>query len=410
MLFRATIAISYIIFVINVAEILHLDRFNPIQKSIFLVAALVYVFTRPVDKRIIGLLIVCLVMVLTLGALTDYPDFKWSIVFGGLNQFIVPYLLLAGTPTEKDRTLFLKLSVWLAPLSAAMGLFYQALGIYNAFPIEFNTGESRFSGTLNAAFLGGFAAIGVLASFKFVERGQRKYALGMLVNFVILVMSAGRMNFVVMILVLLPSFFLSARIKLSTKYKATALGILASIIIIPALWLRYADRIAKSGTSGRDIMWDWLLQMSAQYPNFGIGFAHQFWTTPLDVVIQVSSPAAHNDYLRILLELGTFGVVAFYLLLIAATLLAWNSERGNRDLSILFALLSFLLLSATDNALSTPCYFTLIITTIMASQKRVKTPRNVVTRPPRPSQPPGAAARPRSVVGRETVTLQEDIR
>lgn len=373
MLFRATIAISYIIFVINVAEILHLDRFNPIQKSIFLVAALVYVFTRPVDKRIIGLLLACSTMIVLLGALTDYPDFQWSLLFGAFNQFIVPYLLLAGQPSEKDRMFFLKLSVWLAPLSSVMGLFYQTLGIYNAFPIEFNTGEPRFSGTLNAAFLGGFAAIGIFAAFKLTERGFRAYGAAIFLNFAILILSAGRMNLAVIILIMIPSFFLSNAISRATKMKASIIGVVGSFLVAPLIWLKYADRFEKSGNSGRNYMWDWLFDMSAQYPDFGIGFGHQFWATPQEVLVFFSSSAAHNDYLRLLVELGWFGVFGFYGLLILAVVLVWRGPSGRKDISVLAALVGYLLWSATDNALATPSYFTIVVAAVMAAQARTKT-------------------------------------
>ncbi len=52
MLFRWAIGFGYLLFVVNPDLVLHLGRINPIQKAAILVAALLYVFTRPVDKRV----------------------------------------------------------------------------------------------------------------------------------------------------------------------------------------------------------------------------------------------------------------------------------------------------------------------------------------------------------------------
>lgn len=372
MLFRVAIAIGYFLFVSNPDLVLHLGRINPIQKAAILAAALLYVFTRPIDKRVMVLMAVSLAMVFLLGALTSYPDFSWSILFGALNQILVPYLLLAGKPTEEDRSFFLKLSVWLAPISSGLGFAYSILGLYNPFPIEYATGEPRFAGTLNPAFIGGLATIGMFAAFKMMERGSKAYAALIVINFGILILSAGRMNLLVMVFILVPSFFLSSVISRNAKIQLSLLGAVGSLVLIPLVWLRYEDRLTKSGGNGRDFMWDWLYSMSERYPNFGIGFGHQFWSTPPELLIHFSSAAAHNDYLRLLVELGWFGVFAFYGLFIATVLIVWSSKVGRRDYSIIFALAGFLLLSSTDNALATTCYFTLIITAVMAAQPRVK--------------------------------------
>ncbi len=372
MLFRWAIGFGYLLFVVNPGLIVNLGRINPILKSTILLAALIYVFTRPVDKRVLVLLAVCLTMVVGLGALTSYPRFQWSILLGALNQILVPYLLLAGEPTEKDRSFFLKLSVWLAPIASGLGFAYAALGLYNPFPIEYATGEPRFAGTLNPAFLGGLATIGMFACFKLMERGSKAYAGMFIFNFVCLILSAGRMNLFVMVFTFVLSLLLSNVISRNAKIQLSLAGAVASLVLVPLVWLRYADRFTKSGDNGRDFMWDWLHSMSDRYPNFGIGFGHQFWSTPPELLAHFSSAAAHNDYLRLLVELGWFGVFAFYGLFIVTVLVVWSSKVGRRDYSIIVTLAGFLLLSSTDNALATTCYFTLIITAVMAAQPRVK--------------------------------------
>jgi len=168
------------------------------------------------------------------------------------------------------------------------------------------------------------------------------------------------------------------------KLAGTGAGIALAAVLVPFAWARYAARAESSGMSGRDIMWPWLLSLSEKYPNYGIGFGHQFWSTPREVFILFTSNAAHNDYLRLLVELGWFGVYAFYILLTAAVLIVWNSQACRRDPAIMQAYLGYLVLSITDNALATPCYFLLIVLAVFAATNAddpLRQPAPTVARP-----------------------------
>jgi len=98
---------------------------------------------------------------------------------------------------------------------------------------------------------------------------------------------------------------------------------------------------------------------------------------PRSVYILFTSSAAHNDYLRLLVELGWFGVFAFYTLLIIAFVSAWNFISQRRDAAILITFAGYMLLSVSDNALSTSAYFLLPIAAVMTSGTEAKSVRRV---------------------------------
>ena len=116
--------------------------------------------------------------------------------------------------------------------------------------------------------------------------------------------------------------------------------------------------------SGRDIMWAYLASFADDYFWTGIGYGHQFFATPRAIIINFGSAAAHNDYYRLAVELGYPGMIMFYLLLTLAMYFVWSGRVVQRDPSVLIAYLGFLTLSITENVLSSPAYFPLLIVTI----------------------------------------------
>ncbi len=150
------------------------------------------------------------------------------------------------------------------------------------------------------------------------------------------------------------------------------MGAVSSLVLFPLVWLRYQDRLSKSGDSDATSCGTGSTPCRTATPISGSGSGISFWSTPPELLAHFSSAAAHNDFLRLLVELGWFGVFGFYGLFIVTVLVVWSSKVGRRDYSVIVALAGFLLLSSTDNALATTCYFTLVITAVMAAQPRTK--------------------------------------
>ncbi len=331
MFFRFFFVLGFLLFASNILSVAGSDGGNAIIKTVLLLACAGFLVGRKIDFRIIFLLGVVLLMIFVLGFLTDYPDFSWSIVFGALNQVIVIYVLLAVRPTAKDRDTLLILAAWLPILCAGLGLLVHVAGIRSAFPLEYNTGQARFAGTLNAAFLSGLCMCGVLASFKLVDLGRTRYYFLMPLQLIILVLAGGRVASLMTFYLSVYAFYGSPQRSFSMKFAGTMVGLVGAAIIGPLAYSVFATRLEASGSSGRDVMWPWLLSLSEKYPDYGIGFGHQFFSTPREVFILFTSNAAHNDYLRLLVELGWFGVFAFYAILTLAVFLVWRSDYCRRD-------------------------------------------------------------------------------
>ena len=80
---------------------------------------------------------------------------------------------------------------------------------------------------------------------------------------------------------------------------------------------------------------------------------------PLSAFKLTNTRAAHNEYLRILVELGYVGVVGFYagFLVLLASVFTRITQPGYKLAYVMFCL-SFLAYSATDNTLTV--HFTLL--------------------------------------------------
>lgn len=366
MAFRILYLTAYIVFIINIGEIFSLDVANSVVKSLFLASGFSFLIGREISLVAITVMIVVTLMIFTLGALTDFPDFQWSLLINALNQYIFIYLLLSAKPTRSDRDTVLISAAWFALICSALGLVYQMVGLRTAFPIEFNTGQGRFAGTMNAAFLGGFAMSGMLASLLLSEIRSSRYYVLLAINAVILVMTGARVPLLIALSTCSTAFFYSRRRSLSEKFRGVIIGIILAIVVGPIIYVRYASRLESSGSSGRDIMWPWLLELSDHYPDFGIGFGHQYWSTPREVFILFTSNAAHNDYLRMLVELGYFGAVVFYVLLIF-TVYYTHKKWGGKDRVAMAAFLGFLAIAISDNALATPTHFLIVVVGMFAA-------------------------------------------
>jgi hypothetical protein len=153
------------------------------------------------------------------------------------------------------------------------------------------------------------------------------------------------------------------------------------------------SRFLNSTDNGREVMWSYLRGISEKYPWTGIGWGHEFLSVPHDIVIQTGSPAAHNDFLRLQVELGLIGMPLFYLLLSLAVLIVAHRNSRYVHPTVIIAYLGFLFLSRTDNALAAPSHFPLIILAAMSAMERPPLTRSARKRFGTPPQPRNAGDR-----------------
>lgn len=360
-------ALASLFFALNLADTLGLPHANMIEKALFLALAAAVMVLRRMDRWALALMAFTVLITALFGALTPYPGFSWLTWLLSINQIVILFALTGFYPTERDAIGILRISAWLPLISVGAGLAAWLASGRAVFGVEFATGTWRLQGALIPAFLSGIAMTGLVAALMAALEWRRLPYLALVaVNLAILLMAGGRTALAVAVFVsaalIAFSPLIHRRDKLTLLTGAVMAAPLFAILALPFA-LR---RLSTSTDNGRAAMADYLYDLAAQYPWTGIGFGHQFWHVPPDVVARVGSAAAHNDYLRLTVELGVLGMVVVFLALAIALLRA--ALRGGRvNGTALAGSAGFLLLCVSDNALATPAYFPLLIVTMLCA-------------------------------------------
>lgn len=351
---------SYALYCMGVGSVFEIGAFNWFEKLFFLFSSLLFLLRGGQDRRVLGLMCFLFALVLFMAILTPYPYFNWFILLSAFNQLLIVFLFLSAVPRKEDVYL-LHSAMALAPLfSVFIGFIYYLLGVRDLFSVEFATGLGRFQGSLIPAFLSGLSCVGAAASLKLYFGGSKMHIFIFIINVLFLLLSGGRMAMAVFVLVSFAILFFSNKIAFKTKvvyiYFFAFLAVLMVWLFFDMLYVRFAG----SGDSGRELMWDYTIGLARKYSDTGIGFGHQFYSVSDDLVATFSSAAAHNDYLRIYLELGLVGSILFFFIFSVACFFSWRA-RGMSSIaigaSILCGAFMFML---TDNFLSSVAYFPLL--------------------------------------------------
>lgn len=358
MIFRGLLFISFALIVASPRIPLGLDSLNAVEKGTLLLTTLIFIATRPRIWRNILIIFVVFMLIIINGLLSRNPDLQWSVLLNALNQFMIPFGLLSAIPTERDRMALLKVAAW-APLACCLvASVYQAAGLYTLFTSEYGTGIGRLRGTMNPAFLSGFALIGCVASITMWSMLRQRTFLLFLINFSILLLAGGRMPLLIGIVICVWLFF--QRKSDYTLLKQLTLLSVPWIMTAVALSADLFARFGSSGLSGRDLMWEHLLEMVRQYQDFGVGFGQSMLLIPSSITMLTGSAAAHNDYLRFAAELGIFGAILFYALMLTVTLTFARRTSAKMTL-VNLGIIGYAAYSITDNVLASPSDFFLLI-------------------------------------------------
>ena len=348
-------------FVLNLAQTLKLPFANVFEKGVYLALAAAVLILRRVDPVAVALMVATLLLTVVLGALTPFEKFSWATWLLSINQFVIIYILTGFHATTRDAAAILRVTAWLpvaCVVAGAVGLI--ATG-HRMFGAEWATGTPRLQGSLIPAFLSGLSATGIVAGLILALEWRRlRYLSLAAADLVILILAGGRAALAVAVIVAICLVAFSRAIHGRDKL-VLLMGGIAALPVFGAIAIPFAlKRLVTSTDNGRNQMAAYLQTLVDRYSWTGIGFGHQYWQTPKDIVVIVGSPAAHNDFLRLTVELGAIGAALFYLMMTAAMLRgAWRG--GSFNVTALAAWIGFLLLSHSDNALATPAYFPLLI-------------------------------------------------
>ncbi|MEO9190950.1 MAG: O-antigen ligase family protein [Acetobacteraceae bacterium] len=221
----------------------------------------------------------------------------------------------------------------IAPLVSVAGGACLALAGLRALFVD--SGGARLEALGHPAFLAAVTLAAIYASLVELYRDGRARDLVLLgVNFVILVLTGARAPlFYGTVVVLLTLGFVSAPVM---PLRRRALLLLAAGLAAPVLALGMASlsglrvfnllRSDAGDLSGREELWPYFERAAARSPWFGwgVGSGNNVVPQGSDVVLQMHTWAAHNEWLRILVEGGQLGRAA---LVVLFALWCWRHTR-----------------------------------------------------------------------------------
>ncbi len=283
------------------------------------------------------------------------PEVTLGETIRSLIGSLAPFAFISARYDRRFYSAFI-LAVLAGPLaSVVLSIILEPVGIGNG-PIGFG----RLDGMLHPANLAGLSTVAITAATLELVRGDRRMILWLGINAIILVGSGARVPLLLVALFGLGILLLArtAHFRFGHKLRLTAMA-LPLVLVVAAIF--GPQIIARSFTtwtgqsgfqfSGRDIIWELFIDVIALSPWFGYGIAAGRFAVSMEEVALLGSNAAHNEYLRLAVDVGVIGVVLIFL-----GFLVWIARETRRmppgeATVVRGAALVLALHSVTDNTL-----------------------------------------------------------
>ncbi|MFC3121276.1 O-antigen ligase family protein [Agaribacter flavus] len=369
-IFVSLFIFAIIFLVFNTRAFIPVDGINAVEKLFFLFAGVAFFF-RPFNKDVALLLFLSVLIILVCALFTKNPNFSWATCVKSMTQVIIVYLLCAGKISAQEKELLLKFFAWLPAFILTLGVVYHLTNIRPMFTVEFLSGLPRLGLTMKPAFLGGFSVACIYAAFKCANYYGYKYFWLVVLNVLILLASTARIPLVMSFVLCAYVFFANFKGQKNLKMFAVLFGVFFGVVIVVVAGDLILGRLTQTHMSGREIIWEHLRTVSAEYPNFGVGFGHQVEFMTRDVTILTGGTiGAHSELLRIKVELGVIPSILFFVLFaLMLILVAFNKSCTDKN-EILIAGGLFFVFSYFDNALATPSLFLYLILVVLVNSNR----------------------------------------
>lgn len=352
-----TLIFCLLILVLNLEVLIQIENSNFIEKLSLLLFLAVSLFFGGLNKvAFLSILLMCFLVSVS-ALFTRYEYFDVGIWFVAVFQIFAVFGFFAISPSIGNLSAFLKIVSHLSVLTLALGGVYTVFGIHEIVRWEFATGLPRLQGSLIPAYLGGVSVASFVSALVVgcVDR-NRWYLLLSIVSLVILVFSMSRTALLVA-MICGGAFLLVYYNKIGFKVWVVWGAGFAGIIFLAVFWEVLYTRMVEGGMNGRQLIWDYVLYLSGKYPDFGIGFGHQYYSTPHELYVLTRTYAAHNDYLRLRLELGFIISLLFFLLMAVTLYSPVKDVVGRMKRYYLISISTVFLFCITDNFISTPHIF-----------------------------------------------------
>ncbi len=347
--FRRFWVAALVMLVLNLGHNLGLGNINPLERSLFLVALLLHVWGRPLNpSSLAGLLLMALAIVLS-ASLTNFDLFEWKRTIMALVALFTMLGYLAVRTRPQDAVFILR-SISLIPLfSLALGVLI-ALAFGRQLMMADHTGAMRLGGATGPAFLAASCYAATVASgVLFCRKPSWTDAALITAVLTIAALSGTRMATACSAATALMFLLLSRK---SGVFKGLVLlyGAALAGAFLFTLGDQLLMRFLSGSSSGRDVISQHLLAATTAHPWVGVGFGHHGLLIPELVQRYTGTTAAHNEFLRLRLELGWVGLSLFGL----GWVLLWSGQLMHRlwsNLVLLTLLGLFTVYSTTDNTL-----------------------------------------------------------
>lgn len=251
-------------------------------------------------------------------------------------------------------------TIWASPVIVLFGVLLAGAGLRPLFTsLE---GVVRLEGSTHPAFLGGFAMTGVYAALVELYRdGRNKHLVMIVVNYVILVASGARAPLACALLVTASAFFLLRSVHFPARRRIPL--VLAGMLLLPVAAafasgsssIRLLNVLSSDAEdlSGRNLIWPLFERAWDASPVFGWGIGAGKSVVDPDSLLAklLGTTAAHNEYLRMGVDGGYFGL-GLLILMMALWAIASTRRMRTTDRFIMRAVfLCFGVHSFTDNTL-----------------------------------------------------------
>ena len=363
--------------VLNLGVVANLGNINAIEKSFFLLSGIIYIIGKPFLRYSLISSIIVFSTIIICATLTQFYAFQWSRTLSATIALFafVPFLL--ARPSYRERDLVLT-SIAIFPVIFL--LYSLLLNALVGLPLYFSdhTGANRLSGTLHPAFVAASCYAAALSSaFLFRQNRKFRYFFLCCISILLCLLSGTRM----------PSLCAAASCGLvligAIRGGASRLGLLvAGLILLAGFLLTVGDQILirfmSGSTSGREGMWEVLNEWILRYPWAGVGFGHHGLLIPESVSKFTRTTAAHNEYLRSLVELGYIGSTVFLSGLFSLFALSTSRRVSGISFQSLILISILFVYASTDNVffLSYSLFIPIVISwaSSSAEDREIKSP------------------------------------
>ena len=300
---------------------------------------------------------------------TRLPGLTTSQTASSLASLFLAWLVFAINWDWRRDHVLLKTLTWVPIISVLIGLGLQAAGILSLFS---HASPPRLGGATTTAWLGTFGVCAVMACLALYRREQWKWAKWIgFIDVVILGATLTRGAVLALGIVGLPSLVRFGRRQLSTESvaglaklgTAVIVAIVGAAILVPGLQERNENAFTYNATrgvvthevaSGRFQAWTFTYEQAKVNLAFGRGLG----AGPIVGNNIPGSPrgfvAQHNEYIRMLLEIGIIGslILLMAMIMTMVSLIRRSPPRVHADLTA--GAVAFALYSITENTLSAP--------------------------------------------------------